>query len=68
VKGTISGERLRVIGGMPMSGVAVGPGMNRLNFFLREQLPRFETTQSSDTGNAAIDDARRATVHVVCWR
>jgi len=67
VKGTINGERMRVIGGMPTSGVAVGPGMNRLNFFLREQLPRFETTQSSDTGNAAIDDARRATVHVVCW-
>ncbi len=67
VKGTINGERMRVIGGMPTAGVAVGPGMNRLNFFLREQLPRYETAQSSDTGNAAIDDARRATVHVVCW-
>jgi S1-C subfamily serine protease len=68
VRGTIDGERLRAIRGMPTTGVAVGPGTNRLNFFLREQSPRFETAQSSDTGAAALDDARRATVHVVCWR
>jgi S1-C subfamily serine protease len=67
VRGTVDGTRLRVIHGMPTSGVAVGPGSNRLNFFLRERSPRFETAQSSDTGNAAIDDARRATVHVICW-
>ena len=68
VRGTIDGERLRVIRGMPTTGVAVGPGSNRLSFFLRQQSPRFETAQSSDTGAAALDDARRATVHVVCWR
>jgi serine protease Do len=68
VRGTIDGERLRVIRGMPTTGVAVGPGSNRLNFFLRQQSPRFETAQSSNTGAAALDDARRATVHVVCWR
>jgi S1-C subfamily serine protease len=68
VRGTIDGERLRVIRGMPTTGVAVGPGSNRLIFFLRQQSPRFETAQSSDTGAAALDDARRATVHVVCWR
>jgi S1-C subfamily serine protease len=68
VRGTIDGERLKIIRGMPTTGVAVGPGANRLNFFLRQQSPRFETAQSSDTGAAALDDARRATVHVVCWR
>jgi S1-C subfamily serine protease len=68
VRGTIDGERLRIIRGMPTTGVAVGPGSNRLNFFLRQQSPRFETAHSSHTGAAALDDARRATVHVVCWR
>ena len=67
VRGTIDGEHLRRIRGMPTSGVAIGPGAARLSGFLRQQAPDFETARPSDTGNAAIDDARRATVHVMCW-
>jgi S1-C subfamily serine protease len=67
VRGTIDGEHLRLIRGMPTAGMAVGPGVARLTFFLRQEVPRFETAESSDTGNAAIEDARRATVHVICW-
>jgi hypothetical protein len=32
-----------LVRGMPTSGVAIGPATNRLNFFLRQQSPRFET-------------------------
>jgi len=67
VRGTITDQRLRLVRGMPTSGMAIGPGVERLSGFLRQQAPRFESAQPSDTGNAAIDDARRATVHVLCW-
>lgn len=67
VRATITDPRLRQIRGMPTSGVAIGPGVERLNGFLRQQAPQFESARPSDTGNAAIEDARRATVHVLCW-
>lgn len=67
VRATIDDEHLRLIHGMPPSGVAVGPGAARLSYFLRQQDPYFETVRSSDTGTAAIEEARRAIVHVMCW-
>jgi hypothetical protein len=63
VRATIVDDRLRLIRGMPTSGAAVGPGAGRLSSFLRQEAPYLDTT---DTGDAAIDDARRATVHVLC--
>jgi S1-C subfamily serine protease len=66
VRATIVDDRLRIIHGMPTSGVAVGHGAGRLSSFLRQEAPYLDTVQPTDTGDAAIDDARRATVHVLC--
>jgi S1-C subfamily serine protease len=67
VRATVADDRLRLIRGMPTSGVAVGPGAGRLSNFLRQEAPYLDTVQPTDTGTAAIEDARRATVHVLCW-
>jgi hypothetical protein len=53
---------------MPVSGVAAGPGAGRLAAFVREAAPYLDTDLPSDIGDAALDDARRATVHVICWQ
>ena len=66
VRATIVDDRLRLIRGMPTSGVAAGPSAGRLSSFLRQEAPYLDTVQPTDTGDAAIDDARRATVHVLC--
>jgi S1-C subfamily serine protease len=67
VKGTIEGGRLRFVRGMPTSGVAIGPGAGRLASFLHQAAPDLEMATPYDTGDTVVDDARRATVHVVCW-
>ena len=67
IRATITDDRLRLIRGMPTSGIAIGPGAGRLSNFLRQEAPYIDTAQPTDTGNAAIEDARRATVHVLCW-
>ena len=68
VKGMIDTSRLRFVPGMPASGVAAGPGAGRLAAFVREAAPYLDTDLPSDIGDAALDDARRATVHVICWQ
>ena len=72
VKGMIDTSRLRFVPGMPASGVAAGPGAGRLAAFVREAAPYLDTDLPSDLpsdiGDAALDDARRATVHVICWQ
>ena len=59
--------RLRLVRGMPASGVAVGPGAGRLTSFLHQAAPNLDMAAPSDTGDTVMDDARRATVHVICW-
>ncbi|HET6239132.1 MAG TPA: hypothetical protein VFE41_29895 [Acetobacteraceae bacterium] len=66
VRATIVDDRLRIIRGLPTSGVVIGPGAGRLSSFLWQEAPYLDTVQPTDTGDAAIDDARRATVHVLC--
>jgi S1-C subfamily serine protease len=68
VKGMIDTSRRRFVPGMPVSGVAAGPGAGRLAAFVREAAPYLDTDLPSDIGDAALDDARRATVHVICWQ
>jgi S1-C subfamily serine protease len=68
IRATIDGAHLRLVHGMPTSGVAIGPGADRLGAFLRQASPDIDLPSSTDTGDAAFDKARRATVHVVCWR
>jgi S1-C subfamily serine protease len=67
VKGTIDTGRLSLARGMPASGVAVGPGAGRLTSFLHQAAPDLNMAAPSDTGDTVMDDARRATVHVICW-
>ena len=67
VRGMVDMRRLPFVRGMPMSGVTIGPGAGQLTAFLRRELPTLATAEPSDTGDAALDDARRATVHVICW-
>ena len=67
VKGTVDTGRLRPVRGMPASGVAVGPGAGRLTSFLHQAAPDLDMAAPSDTGDTVLDDARRATVHVICW-
>ena len=64
----IDTSRLRFVPGMPASGVAAGPGAGRLAAFVREAAPYLGTDLPSDIGDAALDEARRATVHVICWQ
>ncbi len=68
VRGMVDMRRMPFLRGMPMSGVSVGPGAGQLGAFLRRELPSLDAAAPSDTGDAALDDARRATVHVICWQ
>jgi S1-C subfamily serine protease len=67
VKGTVDPGRLKLVRGMPASGIAVGPGAGRLTSFLHQAAPNLDMAAPSDTGDTVMDDARRATVHVICW-
>jgi S1-C subfamily serine protease len=67
VKGTVDADVLRLVHGMPASGIAVGPGAGRLISFLHQAAPDLDMAAPSDTGDTVMDDARRATVHVICW-
>lgn len=67
VKGMVDDGALRGAPTMPTSGVAIGPGSGRLLAFLRQQLPWLDVAPASAEGEDALDLARRATVHVLCW-
>jgi S1-C subfamily serine protease len=67
VKGMVDTGRIGFVRGMPASGVTVGPGAGRLTSFLHQAAPDLDVAAPSDTGDTVLDDARRATVHVMCW-
>jgi S1-C subfamily serine protease len=67
VKGMVDTGRLQFVRGMPTSGVTIGPGVGRLTSFLHQAAPDLYMATAYDTGDTVLDDARRATVHVVCW-
>jgi S1-C subfamily serine protease len=66
VKGMVDTARPPFVGGLPKSGIAIGPGVGPLAAFLKASAPDLELREPSDTGNAVLDNARRATVHVIC--
>lgn len=68
VKGTVDGNHLRGVPGMPTTGVAIGPGSGRLAAFVERELPWVDLSLVSAEGDNAVALARRATVHVFCWR
>lgn len=67
VRGTVDGERLRAIAGMPRNGIDIGPGSARLASFLQDQEPGLDAPPASQWGDDPLAVARRATVHVFCW-
>ncbi len=67
VKGMVDTGRPGFARGMPTSGVTIGPGAARLTSFLQQAAPDLDMASPSDTGDTVLDDARRATVHVICW-
>ena len=67
VKATVDDGALRQVPGMPTSGMAIGPGSGRLIAFVQQELPWLDVAPASAQGDDAIDLARRATVHVLCW-
>ncbi|HET8997080.1 MAG TPA: serine protease [Acetobacteraceae bacterium] len=68
VKATVDPAHLRQIRGMPGSGVAIGPGSARLIAFVQRHEPWLDVTRASVEGDDPLDLARKATVHVFCWR
>ena len=66
VKGMVDTGRLVGVRGMPKSGISIGPGVGPLAAFLKANAPDLELGQPLDTGDAALDEARRAIVHVIC--
>jgi len=67
VKGMVDTGRTGFARSMPTSGVTIGPGAGRLASFLQHAAPDLDMAAPSDTGDTVLDDARRATVHVICW-
>ncbi len=68
VKGTVDPAHLRGVPRMPRTGIAIGPGAGRLIGFLQQQEPWLDVSLVSAQGDDAVALARRATVHVLCWR
>lgn len=68
IRGSVDPAHLRRLPGMPATGVTIGPGAARLIAFVQRQEPWLDVTQVSVEGDATLDLARRATVHVFCWR
>lgn len=68
IKGTVTESYLRLVRGLPATGVAIGPGAGRLVKFLQLETPYLDTVPAVDTGETALEVARKATVHVLCWR
>jgi S1-C subfamily serine protease len=68
VKAGIEGSLLHMVHGMPTSGVSFGPGAAQLTAFVHREAPDLELAADSATDDDGLDIARRATVHVLCWR
>jgi S1-C subfamily serine protease len=67
VRGTLDGSKLRAIRGMPVSGVAIGPGSALLGAFLDNAAPGTNAFPADQWGDDPITVVRHATVHVFCW-
>jgi len=53
---------------IPPAGMVIGPGSSRLADFLREQGADDVASEEAVSGDDALNTARRATVHVLCWQ
>jgi len=67
VKGEVDGGYLRLIRGMPTTGIAIGPGIGQIGAMVRREAPHAAASLVSWGGEAGMETLRRATVHVLCW-
>jgi S1-C subfamily serine protease len=67
VKGEVEGGYLRLVRGMPTTGIAIGPGVEHIAAVLRHQVPYTTVNFATSGGDTGEDAVRRATVHVLCW-
>lgn len=72
VKGEVDGGYLRLVRDMPTTGIAIGPGIARIEALARHEVAYgavslVSSPRESGTGEAGEDTLRRATVHVLCW-
>ena len=68
VKGEVEAGYLRLVPGLPTSGIAIGPGINPMNQVLRHEVPYVPVSLVSSASRSNEATLRRATVHVLCWR
>jgi hypothetical protein len=68
VKAGIEPAVLQRVGGVPGGRLSFGPGAAPLSAFVHHAAPDLELSDQNDTGGDALDEVRRATVHVLCWR
>jgi S1-C subfamily serine protease len=54
--------------GISTAGLSFGPGAAQLAAFVRREAPDLELASQGAADGDALDAARRATVHVLCWR
>jgi len=67
VRAVLNPNALRMVPGMPSSGLAVGPGSALLDAFLQDEAPGSDAFPADQWGDDPITVLRRATVHVLCW-
>jgi len=68
VRATLTPGALRMVPGMPASGLAIGPGSALLDAFLQGEAPGTDAFPADQWGDDPIAVLRQATVHVLCWR
>jgi hypothetical protein len=65
VRGMVDSTRLHSVrAAIPASGLVIGPGSSPLHAMLRREDANGDVLPA--LGDAALDSARRATVHVLC--
>jgi hypothetical protein len=52
---------------MSDQGLTTGPGAGRLLAFLRRVAPMLDVSSATRIDDDTEENARRATVHVLCW-
>ena len=68
LKGTVDGGYLRLIRGIPTTGVVIGPGVGEMAQFLRREGSGIGIALAAASGETSDETLRRATVRVMCWR
>ncbi len=68
VKAGILGGNPFVIQALSGGGVSYGPGVAQLAAFLHKAAPGLALTSVRNVSASPLETARRATVHVLCWR